>query len=409
MIRWISDSLGTSAFSTQRSDGRFIIDVRELLDRSGNSVEAVKRKVDEGVEALRDGQTVIVCCEQGVSRSNAVAAGILAVTDGIGFRAALEQVRTRTGEREIDLDVLRAVRVAVGENDDDVGKPADAVVVVVPTPAELDSALRSEGHHPSNAIFADVAILDDPIRLHELVTDVRARAIAHLPDTSAGVTNTAFARALARTKAFLDVCSSHRAFAVTLSHSDVFSGYPAGELLATDRLAPRPRTTRGHLYALTEALVENFRQANGLRASVLRAPSVYGNGTPGPSFLRHFLDLARSGRPIVTHRYRNGRPMVELLHVDDLFEAVWAAVEGGSESTLNVAPAASVSTFDIGEYVVTSVGSASGVTEQSVEAEVTNIVLDSSAADSELGWRPSVELWAGLAATIRQTQGGPSQ
>ncbi len=80
MICWITDRLGTApATSVHLEPGMRIVDVRELVDKEGNEAANVKPLIDAGVAALNDGDRVVVCCDYGISRSNAVAAGILAL------------------------------------------------------------------------------------------------------------------------------------------------------------------------------------------------------------------------------------------------------------------------------------------------------------------------------------------
>ena len=78
MIRWITDELGTAPFTdSEISDDLNVLDVRDLVDKHGNSPEATREKIDQGVSLLQQGGRLVVCCDYGISRSNAIAAGIL--------------------------------------------------------------------------------------------------------------------------------------------------------------------------------------------------------------------------------------------------------------------------------------------------------------------------------------------
>ena len=69
-----------------------IIDVRDLVDKAGNSPEAVRKRIIYGARCLKEGKKIVVCCDYGISRSNAIAAGIIASYEGISFDAAVRLV-----------------------------------------------------------------------------------------------------------------------------------------------------------------------------------------------------------------------------------------------------------------------------------------------------------------------------
>ncbi len=89
-IRWITSQLGTApALQFEVADDMNVIDVRDLIvDKSGNHVEAVRQKIVAGQESLRSGKRTVVCCDYGISRSNAIAAGILAKHESLPFGTA---------------------------------------------------------------------------------------------------------------------------------------------------------------------------------------------------------------------------------------------------------------------------------------------------------------------------------
>jgi hypothetical protein len=118
MIRWITQCLGTGpANSTPQSADYEIIDVRHLVDKDGNDPKATGQKIDAGVALLRQGKRVVVCCDYGISRSNALAAGMLSVLNRVALEDATRSVMEATGEQEMKLEVLRAVRLALGAGD----------------------------------------------------------------------------------------------------------------------------------------------------------------------------------------------------------------------------------------------------------------------------------------------------
>src|SRR3972149_1542382 len=87
-IRWITPLLGTApALLFHQEADMNIIDVRDLVDKAGNRADAVRQKITEGCESLREGKKTVVCCDYGISRSNAIAVGILALSESISLRS----------------------------------------------------------------------------------------------------------------------------------------------------------------------------------------------------------------------------------------------------------------------------------------------------------------------------------
>src|ERR1700704_3917199 len=119
-----------------------LVDVRILVDGPGNSPSLVRAKIDEAVAHLQAGRRVVVGCEYGISRSNAVAAGILRLSQSIPFDAALAVVLARTGGALMDLDVIESVRRAVaGARSGDPRSPLRRTVLVTGGSGFIGSAL----------------------------------------------------------------------------------------------------------------------------------------------------------------------------------------------------------------------------------------------------------------------------
>lgn len=70
---------------------------------------------------------MVVACDFGISRSNAIAAGILSLVENKSYDRAVQEVVDATAEREIKLDLVEAVRLALGE----VRQQADRRTVLV--------------------------------------------------------------------------------------------------------------------------------------------------------------------------------------------------------------------------------------------------------------------------------------
>ena len=77
-IRWITPILGTAAFNAvQDITDINIVDVRDLVDKAGNNSNAILNKIHQAIDLISQGKRTVVCCDYGMSRSNAIAVGII--------------------------------------------------------------------------------------------------------------------------------------------------------------------------------------------------------------------------------------------------------------------------------------------------------------------------------------------
>ena len=70
-----------------------VLDVRHLRDDWGNQLEDYKKLIDKGCQLLDENKRVLVACMAGISRSNAIAMGILMQKYGMSFKDAYNEVK----------------------------------------------------------------------------------------------------------------------------------------------------------------------------------------------------------------------------------------------------------------------------------------------------------------------------
>jgi len=115
LIRWITQNLGTSSYyNTKENPDIHIVDIRDLVDKLGNPPNYVKTKIEEALRYIQEGNKVVISCDYGISRSNAIAAGVLSLQEGISLNDAVRKVIKETSEKSIKIEVLSAVRKALG-------------------------------------------------------------------------------------------------------------------------------------------------------------------------------------------------------------------------------------------------------------------------------------------------------
>lgn len=404
MIRWIDATIGTAAFDDPQTAGLEVLDVRSLVDGSSNSSESVTALVREGISKLASSRSIVVCCDHGVSRSNTIAAAIIAERDRVPFDVALERVQRATREARMDYGLVNCVRMAVSEAG---SVPAVAGrVLLTGGSGFLGSALRQlSGDQrlllsPSSA---ELDLLGSPFGLDRVVAAQRPAVIVHLANARLYQTADIIPQALVMLRNVLDVSSHHGVFVVFASTWNVLNGLKEAPRAAlSDDVPCRPY---GH-YATSKALCEqmiDFAKATGrLKASVLRLSPVYGPGSLQPRFIRRVAEQLRAGQPAVTHRYLNGRPELQLTYVTDAARALLSAADSQIDGHFNVGGELALTTVDIAREIARVLKVPFQSREVELKTCVARITLDCSKARREWGWRPETALADGLRAVLAE-------
>ena len=403
-IRWITPHLGTGpALQVAQEADINIIDVRDLVDKAGNRADAVRQKINEGCDSLRAGKKTVVCCDYGISRSNAVAVGILAIFETIPFESAVRRVLEATGEREIKVDPLQAVRLALGLDKKHsqhqrrrvlvtggtglIGKPVsqkltESFEVFVPNRSELDLQLGST-------------------QLDLLAGENEIDCIVHLANPRIYTSNIALGDTLTMLRNVLDVCIARSIKLIYLSSWEVFSGYRSNYLYADESLPLFPKGPYAETKYLTEIMIEHCRRTQGLRSIMLRSSPVYGIGSDKPKFIYNFIDKIKRSQRIVTHRYNNGAPALDLLYIDDLVSAVAKAVGSDFEGNLNIGTGVITSTPRIAEILREMLGGQSEIDSTLINSDTAGISMDARIAKKTLDWEPTIKIEQGLQMILK--------
>ncbi|MEB3189693.1 MAG: NAD-dependent epimerase/dehydratase family protein [Snowella sp.] len=403
-IRWITPHLGTGpALQVHQEAGMKIIDVRDLVDKAGNRSDSVRQKLIEGCDSLRAGNKTLVCCDYGISRSNAVAVGILAMYESIPFEAAVRRVLEATGEREIKVAPLQAVRWALGVEkkhshhqkrrvlvtgaSGTLGKPvsqklAEAFEVFTPSRSELNLELGST-------------------QLDLLVGDAEIDCIVHLANPRIFTSNTALGDTLTMLRNILDVCVVRSIKLIYLSSFEVYSGYRTSYLLADEALPLLPKGSYGETKYLAEMLIKHCRQTQGLQCIMLRSSPVYGVGSDRPRFIYNFIDKIKHSQRILTHRYNNGLPALDLLYIDDLVSAVTRAVNYDFCGDFNIGTSVITSTEKIAEILRELIGGKIAIDSVAIDDDTACIAMNSRLATEKIGWQATIGINKGLQKIVR--------
>src|SRR5690606_7462347 len=119
-----------------------------------------------------------------------------------------------------------------------------------------------------------------------------------------------------------EACARIGASLIYPSSWEVYSAYRTCGLVADEATPLHAKGPYGDTKVLAESLVGRFRRSEGLACALLRLGPVYGIGGERPKFVHTFIEKAVRGETISTHRYRNGRPALDLLHISDAAQAI---------------------------------------------------------------------------------------
>ncbi|MDH4316978.1 MAG: NAD-dependent epimerase/dehydratase family protein [Desulfobulbaceae bacterium] len=398
-IRWITDFIGTAPAEevSKRSDLK-VVDVRDLVDKAGNRPDAVKEKIMIGVKHLRRGSRVVVCCDYGISRSNSIAAGIIAVHDQISFYDAVQLVQEKTGETEIKLAPLESVRRATEENTVN-RRPEEKRTVLITGASGFIGTAVCKRLRPQFEVIAptreQIDIELGSTKLNLLVARHHVESIIHLANPRVYTSNIALGKTLTMLRNVLEVCVAQDISLIYPSGWEIYSGY-AGSLIADEALPALPRGPYGETKYLAELMIQQFQRTSAVRCALVRSSPVYGPSSDKPKFVYNFINKARNSELIVTHRYLNGDAALDLLHIDDFVDVIVRVFAKEYIGNINVGTGTTTSTHVIAQMLKTELGSSSSIEQVQIDSYNASIAMNYDKANILLGWSPKIKLEEGL-------------
>lgn len=400
MTRWISERLGTCAFNELRANDVAIVDVRHLIDRRGNPKEAVVECIEQGVRAWEAGRTVVVACDLGMSRSNAIAAAILSHTGAVPFDTALSTVVEVTGEKEINVDFLETVRVALGVTR---GQPSTRAVLVTGGSGLIGRNLvarLAKGHDVYAPRHQELELVKGSVELVEFCAANAVTDLVHLAYPRQYTTNEAIGIGLIMLRNVLDACRTLGLRLVFVSSAVIYAGYRSVSFCAGETTPPRSKGNYSDAKCLEEALVGAYARRGDLEVTTCRFSPVYGEGADRPRLIRTFAGRIIRGEVITTHIFRNGRPALDLLHVDDAAEALSLAVTAKGSDVFNFGTGKLTTTLDIARLIGSVFDREFEHQELKIDDDIGNIAMNAAKAREQLGWSPKVDIESGLRAML---------
>jgi len=229
-----------------------------------------------------------------------------------------------------------------------------------------------------------------------LVGENEIDCIVHLANPRIYTSNIALGDTLTMLRNVLDVCIARGIKLIYLSSWEVYSGYRSSCLYADESLPLLPKGPYAETKYLTEILIEHARRTQGLHCTMLRSSPVYGIGSDKPKFIYNFIDKMKRSQRVVTHRYNNGAPSLDLLYIDDLVSAVVKAVGSDFEGNLNIGTGVITSTQRIAEILREMLGAQSEIDSMLINGDTAGIAMDASQANKTLDWKSTTSVEQGL-------------
>jgi UDP-glucuronate decarboxylase len=407
MIRWIIENkIGTAPADFQFAGNDFsLLDVRDLVDKSGNAPSLIKEKIDQGVQLLGLGKPLIICCDYGISRSNAIAAGIIALYYKKTLSESVKEVIRATGEKEIKIDVIDKVRQALETENEKSNKILLPKILITGASGFIGqnlSKLLNDKYTYVSLTSKEINLFDGAIELDTLVKENEITHIVHLASPKVSLSNKSMGNTLTILRNILEVCSKNFIKLIYPSCWVIYSGYKSSNLLADEGLPPNPSGAYGETKWLCEMLIKFFETHHQLQCVLLRTCSLYGVSSDRPKFLWSFINSALNSLPLKIHNYLNGVPYIDLMNVSDFCHALINVIDNNYVGEINLGSGCLLSIKDIAEIICHKLNSKSKIITVDVDDYFASILMDTKKANEILQWQVSIPFENGIDELIEK-------
>jgi UDP-glucuronate decarboxylase len=404
MINWLTENIGTGAYLKvieSGVDNSIILDVRDMVDKDGNSSEIILKKIEQSLLILEKSKKVVICCDYGMSRSNSIAVGTISKYSNIEFDEAVKIVKNKIDEAGIKIEMLNAVYKSLNKTRKEYTVSKN--ILVTGGSGFLGKNLISKLKNTYNVFSPssnEIELINGTISLDLILKNKEIDTIIHLANPKIFTTNKSVGDTLIMLKNILDLCRTNNIKLIFLSGWEIYTGYKSHGLLANENLEPNPKGTYGETKWLCELLIKKYVENYNVKCQIIRSGPVYGSFGEKPKFLFNFLNKALTNQDIITHKYLNGFPSLDILYIGDLVNAINKICDFNSLDSFNIGSGRNYSTLEIAELIVKITNSKSKVKSVLIEEFTSNIIMDNSKSKLLLDWIPEIELEEGLTKLI---------
>ena len=400
MINWIEENLGTSSYNFARSNDELcIIDVRDMVDKVGNFESVILDKINSAVLAINQGNKVVICCDYGISRSNGIAIGVCSVLRNMDFFEATKYVVEKIGKKEIKPEIISAVYKALNP---DKCNCEENNVLLTGGSGFIGSKLRpllDKGNNVYAPARSELE-LSDSLALDIYVKKNKISYILHLANPRIYNGVSALGETVSILRNVLGVCEVNNVHLMYVSCWEVYSGYRAASLLASEHLPLFPKGLYGETKMICELLIKTVAKNNAFKHTIVRSSAVYGEGADKPKFLSNFSEKASKNREIFVHEYANGLPCLDLIYIDDLIDILAKVVNSKTTGEFNIGTGVLTSTTEIANLIKNHVKSESKIATRAVQSYWANIAMDITKTRNLFNWMPSIDVETGIKRCI---------
>ncbi len=352
-IRWVTKNLGTSPWLDVYLKSEFsIVDVRALRDAEGNSPCLIQSKINEATQYLEKGEKVIICCDFGISRSNVIAAAVLARTSGCKLDQGLEEVINATGENGIKINFVNDVRKAIGENRSSFSNGSGLIIGV-------DTFIGKSLCRVINPDqFKLITISNKILQENQVILDInldlyKSSQVLFCWHPVALDTSKAAGQLITALRNVLEVCRIRNLRLIFLSGQQVFSGKKeVNQEFFCEHDKPLPKGAAGEALFLAETLVNHYSNLYNISTLIIRHSYVYGPGDNRPWVLNTFIKKILANHDLLVHSYENGEPILDLIHINDFTKEVNLAAMSGLEGVIHLTSGNSITTKALAEKLI---------------------------------------------------------
>lgn len=412
MITEISKGIYTAAFSDVfiSKENRFkdtqIVDVRHLVDHSGNDINYLLKVIDDAKTVYEQHGTVVIACDRGISRSRVVAIGLLTHL-GMSIDESIKHVLNIANNPDINADLLFLLRSYFLKDVSD-NKQVKKDVIVIGSNGFVGSSL-SEYLSANSFTIDKISKKDLDVQTEQLslITRLRssnAKTVILCAHPSSHHTANAMAVSVQMLKNTLEACRLGEKDLIFISSMAVFQGnafqHSERNFSASEKLTPIPRGSYSETKYLCEKLCDAYRTNYKMKILTVRPAGLYGPKMRFQWLIPKIISKALQNQKIVTHRYTNGLPAFELVHINDFCDAIKIILTKGiDKGSLNIGSHMLVTTANLADVISKLCDSKSSIELLNINEHIRNIVTTSDTLD-QYGWKPKITLEKGLLSCI---------
>ena len=169
---------------------------------------------------------------------------------------------------------------------------------------------------------------------------------------------------------------------------------------APEKLTPIPRGAYSETKYLCEKLCDAYRTNYQMKVLTVRPAGLFGPRMRPQWLIPKLISKALQNEGLITHRYTNGLPAFELVHINDFCEAIKLIlskdIHGGP---INIGTHILVTTADLADMISRLCESKSTTELLDISVPIRNVVTTPGVLD-QYGWKPRITLEKGLLSCI---------